>query len=214
MPPVPKDDSRPYHHGDLRRALIEAARALVEQEGPADLSLRAVARAAGVSPAAPYHHFPDKGALLDAVADEGWQALAVTLQDARTKAGSAPDILATLGVAYVCFARDNPELYRLMYDRTRDKDALPDTAQDRQGAYNLIKRAVRLSLGQGQSQALGGVDLELATLAIWCAAHGLAEMRGFKRLDPVKDQLGGEEAFLRGVFDHLGMLTQGTSTPA
>ena len=67
-------DSRPYHHGDLRRALIDAARALLEREGAAALSLRAVAREAGVSPAAPYHHFKDKSELLQAVADEGWQA--------------------------------------------------------------------------------------------------------------------------------------------
>ena len=68
-------EARPYHHGDLRRALIDAARRLLESEGPSALSLRAVAREAGVSPAAPYHHFKDKGELLDAVAGEGWMML-------------------------------------------------------------------------------------------------------------------------------------------
>src|SRR5207245_8861146 len=68
-------DARPYHHGDLRRALVTAARRLLEAEGPAALSLRAVAREAGVSPAAPYHHFKDKGELLGAVASEGWALL-------------------------------------------------------------------------------------------------------------------------------------------
>ena len=61
-------DNRPYHHGDLRRALIDAAQRLLESEGPTALSLRAVAREAGVSPAAPYHHFKDKSDLLEAVA--------------------------------------------------------------------------------------------------------------------------------------------------
>ena len=61
-------ETRPYHHGDLRRALVDAARRILENEGPSALSLRAVAREAGVSPAAPYHHFKDRGELLEAVA--------------------------------------------------------------------------------------------------------------------------------------------------
>src|SRR6266702_4455466 len=67
--------AKPYHHGDLSRALVQAARRILENEGPAALSLRAVAREAGVSPAAPYHHFKDKGELLEAVAGEGWDLL-------------------------------------------------------------------------------------------------------------------------------------------
>src|ERR1044072_7695861 len=78
--------AKPYHHGDLRRGLVEAARRILETEGPAALSLRAVAREAGVSPAAPYHHFKDKGELIDAVAMEGWHALGEALADAKVKA--------------------------------------------------------------------------------------------------------------------------------
>src|SRR6185295_610437 len=118
-------DSRPYHHGDLRRALVDAARRLLEAEGPTALSLRAVAREAGVSPAAPYHHFKDKGELLDAVAHEGWDMLNVALTQARAKATSVKDKMTSLGVAYVCFARDNPSLYRVMYDGSRDQEDLP-----------------------------------------------------------------------------------------
>ena len=76
-------ESRPYHHGDLSRALIDAARKILETEGPSALSLRAVAREAGVSPAAPYHHFKDKGELLEAVAHEGWVELDHALAKAR-----------------------------------------------------------------------------------------------------------------------------------
>ena len=65
---MPSPEARPYHHGDLRRALVEAARRILESEGPTALSLRAVAREAGVSPAAPYHHFKDKSELLEEVA--------------------------------------------------------------------------------------------------------------------------------------------------
>ena len=114
-------DNRPYHHGDLRRALIDAARRLLETEGPNALSLRAVAREAGVSPAAPYHHFKDKGELLDAVAHEGWDLLNELMTAARASQTSVRDKLTSLGVAYVRFARDNPALYRVMYDCSRAK---------------------------------------------------------------------------------------------
>src|ERR1700742_1157852 len=92
-------ESRPYHHGDLRRALIDAATRLLETEGPSALSLRAVAREAGVSPAAPYHHFKDKGELLAAVAQQGWEMLNASLGKARDHATSARERMSELGVA-------------------------------------------------------------------------------------------------------------------
>src|SRR5205085_5869828 len=92
-------EARPYHHGDLRRALVDAARRILESEGPTALSLRAVAREAGVSPAAPYHHFKDKAELLDAVAQEGWDMLNVQMMQAKAKAEGRGQLNA-LGVAY------------------------------------------------------------------------------------------------------------------
>src|ERR1700751_3254513 len=77
--------TRPYHHGDLSRALIDAARRILEAEGQAALSLRAVAREAGVSPAAPYHHFKDKGEPLNAVAEEGWKLLDAAMAKAKAQ---------------------------------------------------------------------------------------------------------------------------------
>src|SRR6201986_852195 len=94
-------DSRPYHHGDLRRALIDAATRLLETEGPAALSLRAVAREAGVSPAAPYHHFKDKSELLDAVAEEGWHELGDAIRKGLASAGDPKLALHEVGVSYV-----------------------------------------------------------------------------------------------------------------
>src|SRR5437868_15218318 len=110
-------DNRPYHHGDLRRALIDAARRLLENEGPTALSLRAVAREAGVSPAAPYHHFKDKGELLGAVAKEGWTMLSTSMLEAIQLTPGDP-MAPTL--AYVTFARSHPALYRIMYHAARD----------------------------------------------------------------------------------------------
>jgi AcrR family transcriptional regulator len=194
-------ESRPYHHGDLRRALVDAARRLLEADGPSALSLRAVAREAGVSPAAPYHHFKDKGELLDAVAHEGWMMLDQAMSDAKAKAADA-DKLTSLGISYVCFARDNPALYRVMYDAARDKEALPMQLQDGEDSAYCKVRDTMIELG---ADPAAETDLELATIAAWCAAHGLAEMAGFKQFEHLKETLGGEQAFLSAVLKHMGL---------
>lgn len=198
-------EARPYHHGDLHRGLVDAARRILEADGPTALSLRAVAREAGVSPAAPYHHFKDKGELLDAVAMEGWDALGVALSQAKANAGPDAIVVTELGVAYVCFARDNPALYRVMYERSRDKDSLPeDMRDDNESAYCLVRETFREIAGSDVSD----MDVELATIAAWCAAHGLAEMSSFNQFTPLKAELGSEENFLRAVLAHLGMFAR------
>jgi AcrR family transcriptional regulator len=197
-------EARPYHHGDLRRALVDAARQILEKEGPSALSLRAVAREAGVSPAAPYHHFKDKAELLDAIAQEGW----IMLHEAMAKVADhmkSPDDLSELGVAYVCFARENPALYRVMYDTSRDKEALPeDMYEGKDSGYGHVRKA----LVEAGADPKAELDLELATIASWCAAHGLAEMAAFRQFDGLKAQMGGETAFIRAVFQHMGLTRQ------
>ncbi|MDO9474127.1 MAG: TetR/AcrR family transcriptional regulator [Caulobacter sp.] len=195
-------EPRPYHHGDLRRALVEAARRILESEGPTALSLRAVAREAGVSPAAPYHHFKDKGELLDAVAHVGWDMLGESMNGAKERAADLGALMTEIGVSYVQFSQQHPALYRVMYDCSRDKDELPEGMQDNEdSAYCLVRETFRKVAGP----EVPIVDIELATIAAWCAAHGLAEMSTFKQFDGLKIGLGGEEAFLRGVLGHLGM---------
>jgi len=195
-------EARPYHHGDLRRALIDAARRLLESEGPSALSLRAVAREAGVSPAAPYHHFKDKGELLDAVAKEGWGMLDQSIVKAKASAPSIHAAMTEIGVAYVCFATQNPALYRVMYDTARDKEAFPQEMADGEDSAYCKVRDTLVEAGADPNAA---DDLELATIAAWCAAHGLAEMCGFKQFAHLKEQVGGEIAFFRAVFNHLGL---------
>jgi AcrR family transcriptional regulator len=198
---VPKPEARPYHHGDLRRGLVSAARRLLEAEGVAALSLRAVAREAGVSPAAPYHHFKDKSELLDAVADEGWALAGEAMSEALNAARDAEDQLLSVVLAYVRFARERPALYRVMYEAAREKASLPMEvhAGDR-SAYTLVRQA----LMQGGATPTWQ-DVELAISAAWCAAHGLAEMAGFKQFENLKAQLGGEAPFLDAVLRHMGL---------
>jgi AcrR family transcriptional regulator len=192
---------RPYHHGDLRRALVDAARRLLEAEGPAALSLRAVAREAGVSPAAPYHHFKDKGELLSAVADEGWALLSAAVYAASqaTPGGKLGPLMA-----YVSFARARPALYRIMYDAAREAESLPFlglSTDDSPYAW------VRALLEEKHSDSSRN-DIELGIAATWCAAHGLAEMAGFKQFDRLKESLGGETPFLEAVLRDMGLHIQ------
>ena len=195
-------ETRPYHHGDLRRALIDAARRILEAEGPSALSLRAVAREAGVSPAAPYHHFKDKGELLDAVAGEGWSMLDDAIVAAKAGAPSIHAAMTEIGVAYVCFATNNPALYRVMYDTARDKEAFPEKMQNGDDSAYC---KVRDTLVEAGADPTASADLELATIAAWCAAHGLAEMSSFKQFEHLKEEVGGEIPFFRAVFNHLGI---------
>lgn len=195
-------DGRPYHHGDLSRALVLAGRRILEKEGPAGLSLRAVAREAGVSPAAPYHHFKDKCDLMAAVANEGWHELSLAIVKARAAAKDARHGISEIGVAYVTFARANPALYRVMYDTACDREDMPDHAtKDESSGYGQVREAL-IAVGIDPNNDR---ELRLATIASWCAAHGVAEMVGFKDFEDLKAEMGGEEALIRALLDHLGI---------
>ena len=199
-------EPKPYHHGDLRRALMESADAILERDGPNALSLRAVAREAGVSPAAPYHHFKDKDELLLAIAREGFARLSAALVEAAGGEGdcAAETKMSDLGVAYVKFAQSHPALYRVMYDSARAEDALPQKTDQEHDGFQILKDALTKAGGNRVSET----DIHLASIASWCAAHGLAEMSSFVQFRPLKAELGGEDAFLRGVLDHLGTFSR------
>ncbi len=164
-----------YHHGDLRRALIDAALEHIEREGPKELSLRAVARRAGVSSAAPYRHFASRDALLAAVAEEGFQ----TLADGIRKAAAAfpDDPLARLresGVAYVLFAAAHPAHYSVMWaPGLFEQTAHPSFRAAANDALSLLFEAItdcqRAGLARPDPPA------ELAMVA-WSGVHGLASL--------------------------------------
>lgn len=201
--PASPETAKPYHHGDLSRALVDAGRRILETEGPDALSLRAVAREAGVSPAAPYHHFKDKGELLDAVAAEGWRELGDAIALARAEATSPAVAVTEIGVAYIRFARENPALYRIMYRMACDRKTMPEHARKAEGGVGQVAEAI-LAAG---AKPMTELDLQLIQIAAWCTAHGIAEMVGFKEFEELKEQLGGEEAFVRAVLGHVGILS-------
>jgi len=194
-------EPRPYHHGDLSRALVEAASRLLAREGASALSLRAVAREAGVSAAAPYHHFKDKNELLAAVARLGFEQMGEAMHKATQNAHTPSDRLNAVGVAYVCFARENAALYKVMYEVGRERDPRTDASPADSGGLALVMQSIR----ENAPDDAEDIDIQLAQIAGWCAAHGLAELAGYREFDALKAKLGGEKAFFSQVLAHLGM---------
>jgi len=149
-----------YHHGDLREALRAAAIAILEEDGLAGLSLRAVARKAGVSHAAPYRHFASHEALLVGLAVEGFEALRAAIVHAAAIPNDPPERITTIGGAYMRFAAENPALTQLMFGpQIPNRDMIPELV----AASDAIGGEIGASLGD---PALG--------LAVWAAVHGLA----------------------------------------
>lgn len=152
-------EARRYHHGNLRSALLESARGILE-EGASDLSLRAVARRAGVSHAAPYRHFPNHEALLVELAKEGFVELREEIVSAAAQKAVESDRIANIGAAYMRFAAKRPALARLMFGpQLPNRDNFPELTAAADAIGNEIGNALH-------DTALG--------LAVWAAVHGLA----------------------------------------
>lgn len=183
-----------YHHGDLRQSLINAAIALISEEGINDLSLRQVARRVGVSHNAPYRHFEDKEALLAAVAEQGFQSLRVAMETARQVIPpDSPQRLEAIGIAYVHFALAHPFHYRLMFGDYRCNlskySALAETAQQ---SFMVLVSTIMEGQIAGIFRLADPVDM--ARVA-WSLVHGQS-MLGLDNKLQVKQ---GEEfeAFLK-----------------
>src|SRR5699024_6417658 len=158
-----KTPAKPYHHGHLKPALIDAAEALLTEAGVEGLSLRAVARRSGVSQAAPYAHFSGKQALLAAVAARGFNRLTRDLQRADETGAATSQRLQLLARAYVAFALAHPMLFKLMFGEQLASSA--DTALRQAGAasYAVIENATA-----AQAAVAGVADLAAdASLAAW-----------------------------------------------
>ncbi len=148
-----------YHHGDLRPALLRAAARLLEKEGPAALSLRDLARRAGVSHNAPYRHFPDREALLAALAADGFRRLGEALAGASRQ---------EMGEAYVRFALEHPQLFRLMFGGHLPFSRHGALERAAASPYQALVAAFRAQTSIG--------DPERAAAAAWSLVHGLSHL--------------------------------------
>ena len=164
-----------YHHGDLRRALLDAAAAILEKEGAQALTLREVARRAGVTHAAPYRHFLDKESLLAAVAKEGFEAMVATMEERRARAPEDPiRQLQEVGVGYVLFAVAHPGHFSVMFGRVLpDPKRHPEMAAAGMAAFGVLTGSV--ALGQQAGRLRAGDPMGLA-LACWSMVHGLSKL--------------------------------------
>jgi AcrR family transcriptional regulator len=170
-PPNPSETERGdrYHHGDLRAALLQAAAEALAEHGVGGLSLRDCARRVGVSHAAPYRHFASKEALLGALALQGFAWLTAAGRAAMAEESTALGRLHAYGRAYVRFAIDEPERFRLMFASPFSfecDDETPDAAAADE-AYALLRDAAA-------AVSAAGVDADVAAVRYWSRPHGLA----------------------------------------
>jgi AcrR family transcriptional regulator len=194
---------RPYHHGDLRTALIRAALVLIAKNGVKGLALTDAAHLAGVSVAAPYRHFKDKEALLAEIAHEGF----TLFRDALAKAAQSHPRdqvkrLVEMGVAYVEFAQQHRSHFKVMWEGGLSKDNYPAVGQTAYEAYSLLEKAAIDLLPQatpGRQKAL--------VCAAWSIVHGYASLNLEGELDVITAE-PNQKALLRNslhlLFDPIG----------
>jgi len=201
--PAARPRKRAYHHGDLRRALLDQALALAVERGPAALTLREAARRAGVTEAAPYRHFRSKEALVAALAEEGFGALLQRVRRALARAPVRPAArLSAMGVAYLRFALERPAHFRVMFGR--------DVARSHgfRGVGDLAQACFAELMGEiaraQRSGDVAGRDPRPPALALWSALHGLASLQADGLLERQGLARGrGADALARGVVSSL-----------
>jgi AcrR family transcriptional regulator len=169
-----------YHHGDLRRAVLDAAWKLVAKRGLRELTLREVARSVGVTHAAPYHHFPDREALLEAMADEAYIELDAAMEEAKRGIEDAGERLFMLGRAYVDFARRRPARIEVMFRRKKARTDQPPEL----GARAFQHLVDALAACQRANKAPQG-DVYALVLTAWSVVHGLALLHIEGALDAI-----------------------------
>jgi AcrR family transcriptional regulator len=163
-----------YQHGDLREALIDAGVKLLMEGGLDKLSLRAAAQLAGVSHAAPYRHYRDKGALISAIAERGFRMLTASMQRELAKSGArqAGPVLVALGVGYVSFGTEHPAYLQLIFGGGKSfAEASPELLAAGAESYDMLRDAVVAGIAAGE--LIEGEPDELA-LACWSLVHGLS----------------------------------------
>jgi AcrR family transcriptional regulator len=166
-----RGEKRSYHHGSLKDALLDAARGLLAERGPAGFSLAEAAKQVGVTAAAPYRHFADRNALVGELARRGFEQFGARLQTAWNDGAPDPHAaLARMGDAYLAFSRQEPGLYAAMFGDAKALNA-PVASAPAAHAIEILRLAARQALRR--RGALEGAAQDLA-LEIWAYSHGVA----------------------------------------
>jgi AcrR family transcriptional regulator len=166
-----------YHHGDLRTALVRAGRTILERDGLAALTLRACAREAGVSHAAPQHHFRNLAELLSAIAASGFEDFVAALDEKSKDAADPKARVVAMGLAYVAFASAHPAIYQVMFgvEAPNSKTEQLEAAMSR--AWRQLHDAV--------AEAVGPVHANSDAMLVWSVVHGHAMLRAAQCLPGV-----------------------------
>ena len=200
---------RPYHHGDLPAALVQAALAILEREGLTALTLRAVARRAGVSHMAPAHHFGDLSGLLSELAAEGYRLFTASLEKAQSEPGTR-SVARAAAQAYVAFARLHSSLFLLMFRSERLDWSRPSLAEAAARSERALMRNAGRSGDRSQDEPMRAldwaapIDRALISRAVfrWSVVHGFAMLVIDGRLEPVLT-LPGLEGRVEVLLDSL-----------
>lgn len=164
---------KPYHRENLRRELLDSGREYVRQHGHHGLSIRTLAQQVGVSPGAPYHHFPDRRSLLLALAAEGFEEMLDGAEQVRASAMSPSDKLRKMGILFIRFADENPFLLDLMYESELTSPALDPQLLDYQQRAHLNLREHLVAALPG----IGDEEADLRVIAYWSTIYGFTSMR-------------------------------------
>jgi AcrR family transcriptional regulator len=188
-----------YHHGDLRRALIDEAVRTIQREGVEALTLRTAGKHLGVSRTALYRHFADKAALLAAVATEGFRTLHSELISSWKQAGQGRDGFHAMGIAYVRFAVANPSHYRVMFGGfVKASECDPELMTEASAAFQVLVNSL---VEQQKAGLVRHDDPEQLARFVWATVHGVAMLA-------IDGQLGQEhgtaDALIRFAIERLG----------
>ena len=169
---TPPTNCRGYHHGDLRNSLIIAAGQLIQESGYQDFSMIDASRRAGVSSAAPYRHFKDKDALLEAVTQVAFLALTESARntDAMYVPGSTQSLIAQ-GKAYIKFVIDHPQFYDLMWGDIGLRSTITEVADLKTSGFYVLMDSVSHWCQNNLPENPDALDL---SVKLWAMAHGLA----------------------------------------
>lgn len=194
--------NRPYHHGDLRREIIETAMNMLQEEKGWQFTLREVARRAGVSHAAPYKHFPDKAALLVELCMIGFDRLREALSAAKPEASATlREEISSIARSYLAFGMENPALYRLMFSAEEGKAVGMHLNERALAVFDVVLEILR------RGQAAGLIrqrPIEGQAAACWSLVHGMTMLAIEGLLVPEKVGLTPLEAALSTLVEGLG----------
>jgi len=200
---------KPYHHGNLRQELLDHAALLIEGDGLESLTLRKVAKGIGVSHMAPYRHFPDKAAIIAALAEQGFKALKRAMEEAAATEDAPKAQITALGLAYVQHSISHPAQFRAMF--REHKGDFPDLDAASAASFGVLIGAMARGV---DSDVLNQADPEQLALTAWTTVHGLATLLvdGFLRTEDSKiDDFQQALAITSQVLENLlqGLLKTG-----